>query len=63
MEIFELANIKYPNAEIYMIGDNVNADILGGKQAGMKTILVHKGYSEHADYCFDNLKEILSLIE
>lgn len=63
MEIFELANIKYPNAEIYMIGDNVNADIIGGKQAGMKTILVHKGYSEHADYCFDNLMTILSLVK
>ena len=48
--------------EIYMIGDNLTADILGGKQSGMTTVLVHKGFSDQADYCFDNLISVLSLI-
>lgn len=28
----------------------------------MKTVLVHKGFSEHADYCFDELRLVLSLL-
>ena len=61
-KLFDSAKAKYPNAEFYMIGDNINADILGGKQNGMKTVLVHKGFSEHADYCFDELKSVLRLL-
>ena len=61
-EIFELAKQKFPDAEYYMIGDNLTADILGGKQSGMTTVLVHKGFSDQADYCFDNLISVLSLI-
>lgn len=61
-ELFDLAKASYPNAEFIMIGDNVNADILGGKQSGMKTVLVHKGFSEHADHCFDDLRSVLSLL-
>lgn len=61
-EIFELAKEKYPSEAYYMIGDNIKADILGGKQNGMRTVLVHKGFSEHADYCFDKLRSVLSLI-
>lgn len=61
-EIFELAKAKYPGAEFYMIGDSVNADILGGKQCGMRTVLVHRGHSEHADCCFDDLQSIRTLL-
>lgn len=59
-EIFELAKRKYPGAEFYMIGDNPTADVLGGKQSGMKAILVHRGFCEGADFCFDDLKSVLS---
>ncbi|MCH5191435.1 MAG: HAD family hydrolase [Oscillospiraceae bacterium] len=61
-EFFDLVKAKYPNAEFYMIGDSINADILGGKRNGMKTVLVHKGFSEYADYCFDELRCVLSLL-
>lgn len=57
-EIFEFAKSKYPNAEYVMIGDSINADIIGGKNAGMITILVHNGFDERADFCCDNLKKI-----
>ncbi|MDE5670967.1 MAG: HAD family hydrolase [Eubacterium sp.] len=61
-EIFEIAENFYPNAdEYYMVGDSVNADIVGGNCAGFKTILVHKGFCEKADYCFDDLKSIVDL--
>lgn len=62
-KIFEIAKSLYPDeSEFYMVGDNINADIIGGKKAGMKTILVHKGFDEKADFCFDKLEEIKSLI-
>lgn len=61
-ELFDRAKGKYPNAEFIMIGDNIDADILGGKQNGMKTVLVHKGFSEYADHCFDELRSVLSLL-
>lgn len=58
-KIFEIAKALYPaETEFYMIGDNINADIIGGKNAGMKTILVHKGFDKRADYCFERLEEI-----
>lgn len=62
-ELFEIAKNKYPDSKYYMIGDSVNADIVGGNSAGMITVLVHKGYSEKACYCFDELKGVLDLFE
>ncbi len=59
-EIFELAKQKFPDAEYFMIGDNPVADVQGGKQSGMTTILVHRGFCEEADFCFDDLKSVLS---
>lgn len=47
----------------YMIGDNPVADILGGKAAGLKTILVHRHDSDQADYTCDTLTQILGLLE
>lgn len=62
-EIFEFARNLYPHSqEFLMIGDNIIADILGGKSAKMKTVLVHKAYNEHADYCFDDLYSIRSIM-
>lgn len=61
-ELFEIAKSKYPDASYYMIGDNLKADIAGGKQSNMTTILVHRGYSREADYCFDNLTPILDIL-
>lgn len=61
-EIFGAARKLYPNAnEYYMVGDSMNADIIGGNQAGFKTILVHKGFNEQADYCFEDLQAITDL--
>ncbi|MBQ8783331.1 MAG: HAD family hydrolase [Clostridia bacterium] len=61
-EIFELAKSYYPNGEFYMIGDSLKADIIGGKKAGMKTVLVHKGFNKEADFCVDKLSDILKII-
>ncbi len=60
-ELFEIAKSRYPADEYYMIGDSGNADIIGGNNAGMKTILVHNGYNENADYCFNDLKSVLTI--
>lgn len=60
-ELFEIAKSRYPADEYYMIGDSVNADIIGGKNAGMKTVLVHNGFCENADFCFDRLSDICGL--
>ncbi len=61
-EIFDIAKSFYPDEKFIMIGDNPMADIIGGRNAGMTTVLVHKGYDPNADYCFDNLKDIFSFM-
>ena len=45
-----------------MVGDNPVADILGGKQAGLKTVFVHNSNPSQADYTFNSLEEILKII-
>lgn len=45
-----------------MIGDSVNADIIGGNNAGMTTILVHRGNDENADHCVDDLEQIIEIM-
>ncbi len=60
-EIFEKAKRLYPDEKYFMIGDSISADIIGGKNAGMTTILVHKGYNQNADYCVDRLSDILKI--
>ncbi len=63
IQIFNKAFELYPNeTEFYMIGDNPHADILGGKNAGMKTILVHRAFDKNADYCCENLSQVLSVL-
>ncbi len=61
-EIFDVIKSRYPHGEFYMIGDSVSADIIGGRNAGMKTILVHKGYNKNADFCVDKLSDIIKFI-
>jgi len=61
-EIFEIAKGLYPRGEYIMVGDNLYADIEGGKAAGMKTVLVHKGRSDAADHCFDDLTSVLDVV-
>lgn len=45
-----------------MVGDNPNADILGGKQAGLKTVFVHNQNPSQADYTFNTLEQILQIL-
>ena len=61
-EIFDVIKSRYPDGVFYMIGDSVKADIIGGRKAGMKTVLVHKGFNQNADYCADKLSDILKII-
>ncbi len=61
-EIFDIAKSFYKNENYVMIGDNPIADILGGNAAEMTTVLVHKGFDKNADYCFDNLIDICSIM-
>lgn len=62
-ELFDIATERagHPDTCI-MIGDNPTADVIGGKKAGMITVLVHRGDESEADYTcltLDALREIL----
>ncbi len=61
-ELFQIATDRFPDSSYYMIGDNINADIRGGNQAGIPTILVHSGHSELANLSAESLSEICSFI-
>lgn len=61
-ELFEIAKDRFPAAKYFMIGDSVSADVIGGKNAGMTTVFVHGGWNENADYCCDDLRDIVDLI-
>lgn len=61
-ELFDYAKSIYgENNNYIMIGDNPCADVIGGNNAEMTTILVHRGYCPDADYCYDNLSDIVNL--
>lgn len=61
-ELFDYAKKLYDAEDNFiMIGDNPVADIHGGNQSEMTTILVHRGEHTEADYCFDNLLQITDL--
>lgn len=57
-EIFDYAKRHYLSDNYIMIGDSVNADVIGAANADMKTILVHNGFNDAADICCDNLSDI-----
>lgn len=46
----------------FMVGDNPVADVAGGKNAGMTTVLVHKNTPCGSDYQFETLAEILDVL-
>ncbi len=61
-ELFDIAKKRYPDERYYMIGDNPVADVQGGNQNDMTTVLVHSGFHTDAAYCFDELYNILSIL-
>lgn len=62
LELFQIAKNRFPAAKYFMIGDSAGADVMGGKGAGMVTILVHQGWNESADYCCGDLSDIVPFI-
>jgi len=61
--IFDYAMSFCPECDRHiMVGDNITADIGGGKAAGMETVYVHRGAHPDADHCFDGLLPILDLL-
>lgn len=63
-ELFDIAKSCNTNDEpMFMVGDNVTADILGGNSAGMTTVYVHNGFCSEADYCIENLSELIDIVE
>lgn len=61
-EIFDIARACFPGAHFYMVGDSAVNDIEGGRRAGFTTVLVHAERSRGADYCFDDLAQITTLL-
>ena len=61
-ELFDIAKSRFPDRSYFMVGDNPNADILGGNRAAMTTVLVHGAPDPSADHCCDTLQEILKVI-
>ena len=61
--IFRLAMSHCPDRTRHiMIGDNLQADILGAVAAGMETVYVHRDVQPQAGHCFDTLLPILDLL-
>lgn len=61
-ELFDIAKDKYKNCSYIMVGDSVSADIKGGNNAGITTILVHGGFCPEADFCVSELSDILKIL-
>lgn len=61
--IFEIAlrEAGHPDPA-YMVGDNPDADIRGGKAAGMITILVHNAAASQADHTLARLEDVRSVL-
>jgi putative hydrolase of the HAD superfamily len=66
-KIFEVAlsALKLNGAECVFVGDDVEADIKGAKNLGMKTVLVSRGsvQCDDADVKISKIPELLSAIE
>ena len=60
LKMVELSGV--PASEILYIGDDVEKDIIPAKQAGLLAGLLWTQSSE-ADYCFDNFRAVLSLLQ
>lgn len=62
-EFFEHAVKSAENPDdVYVIGDNPEADIKGGKNMGFKTIAVHECVESEADYYLKNLNDIFKIL-
>ena len=62
-EFFEYAAKLAENPDVvYVIGDNPDADIKGGKNMGFKTIAVHECVESEADYYLENLNDIFKIL-
>ncbi len=62
-ELFEIAKTRFPDTNYYMIGDNPTADIHGGNNAGMTTVLVHTAPVPDADCCVAELTDSIQIIK
>lgn len=63
-EIFDIARKAAGRpAECWMIGDNLQDDMEGGKNAGFTTLLVHKAPAPPADYAAPDLAGILKILD
>ncbi|MBE6760564.1 MAG: HAD family hydrolase [Ruminococcaceae bacterium] len=64
-EIFLHALAAVGNPEVcYMVGDNPVADIQGGREAGLRTVLVHGSDADcGADFVCGELTEIVGLLQ
>lgn len=62
-EIFEFAlRLAGSPEKRLMVGDSPEADIQGGRAAGMETVLVHKTADCGADHVFGGLSEIAGIL-
>ncbi len=61
-ELFDIAKSMYSGEDYIMIGDSISADIVGGNTAGMKTVLVHRGFCDKAYCCCNSLIEIFEKV-
>ena len=64
---FRLALERFPDDEVYVVGDRDDTDMRGGKAIGATTVLVRRGYyrnqkPRHADYVVRDLVEALEVI-
>ena len=64
-EFFDKVYKKIENFDVnkaVIIGDNENADIKGGKNAGLTTVYISQKSSNFADYTIKSIKELKNLI-
>ncbi|WP_297536243.1 HAD family hydrolase [Thermococcus sp.] len=64
---FRLALERFPDDEIYVVGDREETDMRGGRRIGARTILIKRGYhagrrAGNADHVVGNLLEALEVI-
>jgi len=63
-QIFQIAldEVKLKKDEVVFVGDNINVDVLGGNNFGIKTILIDRDYSKECYPKVTNLYQIAEFI-